>query len=54
MKVVNNSERAIIVADTVLVPTVPIDVDDKALEHPRLQELFATKDITVVDETVIT
>jgi len=54
MMVVNNSERAIIVSGKLLVPTVPMDIDDTALEHPRVKELFAVKDIAMVDETVIT
>jgi hypothetical protein len=50
MKVVNNTERAIYVSDKLLVPTVPADIDDTALEHPRVKELFLLKDITEVVE----
>jgi hypothetical protein len=50
MRVVNNSERAIIVSDVMLVPTVPIDIGDEVLEHPRVKELFETKDISEVEE----
>jgi hypothetical protein len=54
VRVVNNSERAIFVSGKLFVPTVPMDIDDEALEHPRVKELFRLKEIAKVDEEVIT
>jgi len=50
MKLVNNSERAIFVAGKLLVPTVPIEVEEIDLEHPRVKELFLAKDIVKAEE----
>lgn len=48
---VNNSERAIFIAGKLLVPTVPIEVEEIDLEHPRVQELFRLRDLEKVEAT---
>lgn len=50
MKVVNNSERAIVIGSTLFVPLEPQEIDDTLTEHPRVKELFKLRDLTVVLE----
>lgn len=50
MKLINNSERAIRIGNTLLVPTVEVEVEEKLLENARLQELLRLKDISKVLE----
>jgi|1185.fasta_scaffold933326_2 hypothetical protein len=50
MMLVNNSERAIFIAGKLLVPTVPIEVEEIDLEHPRVMELIKGKELKIITE----